>query len=260
MNNFAESNLDILEGMERSAAALSATGTTLQESLALFTGGQEVLQNSEKMGNALRSVAMRIRSFNEESEDGFAEVDEELKNITGDLIDLTKTANHKEGISIFKEGSTTEFRSLVDYFGDIHDIWDEMSQKQQNDFLLKAFGRTQSQAGSAIIKNFDSVRNALEKMEEAGGSADREMQTVEQSLSYRINSLKETWTGIYQSLIDRGDFGTIVSGLTKVSEAIGKVTKDFGLLGTVLLGGGIFKAFKSIGKTDKFVFNQVLYT
>ena len=51
---------------------------------------------------------------------------EELKNITGDLIDLTKTAEHSQGVSIFKEGSTTEFKSLVEYFGEISEIWDEI--------------------------------------------------------------------------------------------------------------------------------------
>lgn len=143
-NNFAEENQDIVEGMKRSAAALASTGTTYQDAFALFTGAQEVLQNSEVTGRALRSISMRIHGYSENSEDGLAELDEELTNITGDLIDLTKTAEHTQGVSIFKDGSTTEFKSLVDYFGEISEIWDEMSQKQQNDFLQMAFGKTQA--------------------------------------------------------------------------------------------------------------------
>lgn len=143
-NKFAESNDDIVEGMKRSAAALAAVGTDYKDAYSLFTGVQEVLQNSEVAGRALRSISMRIRGYDENSEDGFEQTDDELKNITGDLIDLTKTAQHAQGVSIFKEGSTTEFKSLVDYFGEIHDIWDEMSQKQQNDFIQKAFGKTQA--------------------------------------------------------------------------------------------------------------------
>lgn len=143
-NNFALSNADLVEGMQRSAAALAATGTTWTDAFALFTGAQEVLQNSEVAGRALRSISMRIHGYSEDSEDGLMELDEELTNITGDLIDLTKTAEHSQGVSIFKEGSTTEFKSLVDYFGEINAIWDEMSQKQQNDFLQKAFGKTQA--------------------------------------------------------------------------------------------------------------------
>ncbi len=143
-NRFAESNIDLVNGMKRAAAALAATGTTYQEAFALFTGAQEVLQNAEVGGRALRSVSMRIRGYSESLEDGLEEADEELKNITGDLIDLTKTAEHSQGVSIFKEGSSTEFKSLVDYFGEIKSIWSEMSQKQQNDFLNKAFGKNQA--------------------------------------------------------------------------------------------------------------------
>lgn len=161
----ALSNQDIVEGMERSAAALAAVGTSVQDGLAMFSGIQEVLQNAEKSGTALRSVALRVRSFDESTE----EYSEDLANITGELIDLTKTSEHAQGISIFKEGSTTEFKDLTDYFGEIADIWDEMSQKQQNDFLLKAFGRTQAQAGAALIQNYKGVTKALDEMGESAG-------------------------------------------------------------------------------------------
>lgn len=246
-NKFAESNNDIVEGMKRSAAALAAVGTDYKDAYSLFTGVQEVLQNSEVAGRALRSISMRIRGYDENSEDGFEQTDDELKNITGDLIDLTKTAQHAQGVSIFKEGSTTEFKSLVDYFGEIHDIWDEMSQKQQNDFLQKAFGKTQAQAGAALIQNYDAVKEALAEIDESAGSADKEMSTVEQTLSYKINALKETWVGCVQDMIDRGDLGTIVTGLTKVSEAITFLLDKMGILGSIGLGAGIFSGIKNVG-------------
>lgn len=247
-NTMALSNQDIVEGMERSAAALAAVGTSVQDGLAMFSGIQEVLQNAEKSGTALRSVALRVRSFDESTE----EYSEDLANITGELIDLTKTAEHAQGISIFKEGSTTEFKDLTDYFGEIADIWDEMSQKQQNDFLLKAFGRTQAQAGAALIQNYKGVTKALDEMEQSAGSSDKEMETIEQSLEYRINALKETWVGAIQQMVDRGDLGTIVDGLTKLSEGIGFVTSNLGLLKTAALGITGVLAFKNVGRDKMY--------
>lgn len=247
-NSFAESNADIVEGMKRSAAALAAVGTDYKDAFALFTGAQEILQNAEVTGRALRSISMRIRGYDENSEDGLEETSEELKTITGDLIDLTKTAEHVEGVSIFKEGSTTEFKELVDYFDEISSIWDEMSQKQQNDFLQKAFGKTQAQAGAALIQNFDAVRESIEKMEQSAGSSDKEMETIRQSLTFKINALKETWVGTAQEMIDRGDFGKIVDELTKLSEAIGWVIDKVGMLGTIGLGAGLFAGIKNVGR------------
>lgn len=242
-NTMAEDNQDIVEGMERSAAALAAVGTSTKDAFALFSGIQEVLQNAEKSGTSLKSVALRLRSFDETT----GEYSEDLANITGELIDLTKTAEHAEGVSIFKPGSTTEFKDLTDYFREIAGIWDEMTQKQQNDFLIKAFGRNQAQAGAALIQNFKAVDKALAEMGESAGSSDKEMEAVESSLSYKINALKETWVGCVQDMIDRGDLGTIVTGLTKVSEAITFLLDKLGILGSIGLGAGIFSGIKNVG-------------
>lgn len=229
--------------MERSAAALSAVGTTYEDAFALFTGGQEILQNSEKMGTALRSISMRIRSVNEETE----EYDEELANITGDLIDLTKTAEHQEGVSVFKEGSTTEYKSLVDYLREVSEIWDEMNDVQKNQYLQKAFAKTQAQAGAAILGNFDQVDKALEMMEDSAGAADREMEIIKQSWDYKINALKETWVGTLQELVNRKDVGNVIDFLTNVSTGIGNIVSNLGLVKTALMGIAAVWGGKKLG-------------
>ncbi len=242
-NAMAEDNQDIVEGMERSAAALAAVGTSTKDSFALFSGIQEVLQNSEKSGTSLRSVALRLRSFDESTE----EYSSDLANITGELADLTKTAEHAQGVSVLKDGSTTEFKSLVDYFREIADIWDEMSQKQQNDFLLKAFGRTQAQAGAALIQNFKGVEKALNVMDNAAGSSDKEMETAKQSITYKLNELKQTWVGTVQDIARRKDLALIVSGLTDISKALGFVTGNLGLVPSLIVPiAAIFGKGKSI--------------
>lgn len=240
-NAMAEDNQDIVEGMERSAAALAAVGTSTKDAFALFSGIQEVLQNSEKSGTSLRSVALRLRSFDESTE----EYSSDLANITGELADLTKTAEHAQGVSAFKAGSTTEFKSLVDYFREIADIWDEMSQKQQNDFLLKAFGRTQAQAGAALIQNFKGVEKALNVMDNAAGSSDKEMETAKQSITYKLNELKQTWVGTVQDIADRGDINIVIDGLTKLSEALGWVIDKMHLIPTLAIGGGLTAFIKN---------------
>lgn len=227
-NTMAENNQDIVEGMERSAAALAAVGTSYKDAFAMFSGIQEVLQNAEVSGRALRSISMRIRGYDESTE----ELSSDLSNVTGELVDLTKTAEHSQGVSIFKDGSTTEFKSLVDYFGEINNIWDEMSQKQQNDFLQKAFGKTQAQAGAALIQNYSAVTKALEEMDNSFGSSDREMGIVEKSIDYKLNRLRETWVGTAQNLVDRGTIGSIIDFLNSVSEGIGFVLDKLGLVPT----------------------------
>ena len=52
-NKFAETNADIIGGMERAGATLSAIGMDIEDSFALFTGAQEVIQNAETVGVCL---------------------------------------------------------------------------------------------------------------------------------------------------------------------------------------------------------------
>ena len=67
-------------------------------------------------------------------------------------------------------------------------------------------------------------------MDKAAGSSDREMSTVEQSLTYKLNALKETWVGTAQAIGDREGIGNAISGLTSLSEVIQSLVKNFGLV------------------------------
>lgn len=243
-NNFAENNQDVVEGLKRSAAAMSAMGQSFTDTAALFTGGMEILQDSESMGTALRTLSMRIRGYDEETN----QLSDDLVNVTGEVADLTKTTKNAQGISLFTDASQEHYKSMVQYLGEIADEWDLISEKNQTELLQKLFGKNRANAGAAIIQNFDQVRAAIEAMDESAGSSDKEMETIEQSLEYRINALKETWVGTIQQMVDRGDLGTIVDGLTKLSEGIGFVTGNLGLLKTAALGITGVLAFKNIGK------------
>ena len=58
-NNFATSNDEIVAGLERSASAMSVANNSLEETIALFASGQEITQEAEKMGTALRTKIVR---------------------------------------------------------------------------------------------------------------------------------------------------------------------------------------------------------
>ena len=73
---------------------------------------------------------------------------------------------------------------------------------------------------AGILSDFSEVERAMGEIEQSAGSAGKEMQIIEESLDFKINAFKETWTQIYQSLIDRGVIGDLVDGLTKLSEVL----------------------------------------
>lgn len=139
-NKFNTTNTDIVEGLQRSSAALSAGNNTLKESIALFTGGQEIVNNAEVMGQSLKTISLRIRGFDEETE----ELSDDLKNISGDIADLTKTADHSSGVSLFTDEAKQTYKSTFQILSDIYDIYYELTDKQQAELTQKLFGTTRA--------------------------------------------------------------------------------------------------------------------
>ena len=231
-NKFAENNQDVVEGLKRSSAAMAAMNQSFEDTAALFTGGMEILQDAESMGTALRTLSMRMRGYSEET----GELDNELVNLKGDVLDLTKTANNAQGISIFTDATQQHYKSMVQYLGEIADEWDQISEVNQTALLQKLFGKNRAQAGAAVLGNFDQVRKAIQEMEDSAGSADREMEAIESSLEFKINRLKETWVGTAQQIADRGDIGKGIDALYEVSEAIGFIIDKVGILNIGIVG------------------------
>ena len=73
------------------------------------------------------------------------------------------------------------------------------------------------------------------------------------SITYKLNAFRETWVGTLQSLVDRGDLGTIVDGLTKISEAIGFVVNKVHLIPSLAGIFGGFLGYKNHGTSMKFL-------
>ena len=188
------------------------------------------------------------RMYDEETE----ELSDDLKNISGDIADLTKTASTPGGISLFTDETKQTYKSTYQILKEISDIYDELSDKNRAELLEKLAGKRGGQVVAGLLSNFDAVEKALREMEGAAGSADAEMSIVEESIDFKLNKLQQTWVGTIQNIVDRGDLGTAIDGLTKLSEAIGWVIDKFGVLGTTAIVGGGILGGKNLGKTYEY--------
>lgn len=86
----------------------------------------------------------------------------------------------------------------------------------------------------------------MDNMSNSAGNAEKEMDTIRQSLDFKINEFKQTGVGIAQNLFQREDMGALVEGLTSVLNVIDKITEELGLIGTIGVGAGIIAFFKNL--------------
>ena len=244
-NAFATSNDEIIDGLERSASAMASTGASLEDTIAIFTGGQEIVQNAESVGSAMKTFSMRIRGMDEEGE-----ALDELSNVKGDVYELT---NGK--VSIMKDENT--YRSIYDILKDIAGVWDDITDKNKAKLLEKLFAKTRANTGAAILQNWDQVEKAVKTMEDSAGSADNEMSIAADSIEFKLNKLSQTWVSFAQDTLSQNSLkGTIslLTGLSQTLTGILGVIQNITSLGGILPSGGLLG---DLGIASGFVMNKM---
>lgn len=240
-NSQAVSNKDIVEFLTRSSSAMSEANNTLEDTIALGTAATEITRDAASVGNALKTISMRIRGYDEETEEYIGNVEV----LNGKIADLTRTANNPGGISLFSDKDKTTYKSTIELLRDISEIYDELTDKQQADLLEKLAGKRQGQIVAAILNNFDAVESSLTTMKNSAGNAMKEMEIIEQSASYKLNALKETAVGTFQNLIETNEMKAIIDLLTTLLNVIDKITEHLGLFGVLLPTIGITAFIKN---------------
>lgn len=187
---------------------------------------------------------MRVRGYDEETN----QLSDDLVGLSGDVLDLTKTASNPNGISLFTDASQTQYKDLFKYMQEIAGVYNQLDEKSRQNLLEKLFGKNRASVGAAILTNFSAAEKAMDTMSTSAGSAEREMATIEESISYHLNTLKETWVGIAQDVFAQDSLKGFIDGLTSVSNVIGTVVSKFGLLKTVVAGAGIFAFVKNLSR------------
>lgn len=196
---------------------------------------------------------MRIRGYDEETEEYVGGVEQ----LSGDIADLTKTANNMSGISLFTDESKTEYKSTTQLLRDISEIYDELTDKQQANLLEKLAGKRQGQIVAAILNNFDAVDKSLNTMKNSAGNALNEMSIIEESVEYKLNSLKESATGLFQNIFKTKDMGAIISSAQTFLDIVNDIVKTTGALPPILaVIAGYLSASKNIGRDKMFSLNS----
>ena len=212
----------------------------------------EIRRDAAYAGAVMKTASIRLRGYDEDTE----ELSEDVQQLVGDIADLTKTAEHPMGISIFSDEAKTEYKSTVQVLREISGIWNELTDKQQARILEALGGKRGGQALAAALNNFEAVEKSLNTMQHSAGNAMQEMSIIEESLDYKLNKLKETGVGVAQNVFSQESIGGWIELATKALEIIDSLTKSVGGLGTAFTAFMAYKGFKNVGRTKMFVLNN----
>ena len=244
-NNFAISSGGIGEAMQRSASALQAAGNTMEESVALITAANSVVQDPMKVGNALKTLSMRLRGAKTELEDaglatdGMAEstakLREQLLALTGGQVDIMLDED--------------TFKSTYQILQEMSQVWNQMSDINQASALELMGGKEQANVLSSLLQNFETAQQVMETSQDATGSAMRENERYLDSINGKIAQFKTNFESLSATLIDSETVKGVVDFGSDALNVIDTLMQNLGTFPTLLATiAGAAAGVKSVGK------------
>ena len=231
------------EALQRSAASFNAANTSLQESVALISTTNSVIQNPEKVGNMWKVVSMRIRSATSELE----QAGEDTDGLVTSTADLQKMIKAMTGYDILESDGKT-FKSIYDIVLNISKVWNNLSDLDQSSLLQALAGKQQSNALAAALSNSELLEKSYQEAMDSAGSAAEEEKKYQQSVQYSIDQTKAKLEELSADLLS-SDFlkGAIDAG-GKLIEVLDGIVKSGNAIPTLLTAIGAGLSFKNIGK------------
>ena len=237
-NNFGITSGGLGEVLQRSAASMNAANTSLNETIALGTAGNEILNNPEKVGNGLKTLSMRLRGSTAELEEAGETVDEYASS-TSKMQAAVKALT---GVDIMK--SATEYKSVYTILDEISQVYGELTGVSQAALTEMLFGKQQSNLGEAILSNFETARNVFNELEGgmAEGSAMKEYSTYLDSIEGAEKRMAASFDELSLTMFDpdvlKAAYNTLsdILGVINNIVSIGTLPTLGGVLGAVLWG------------------------
>lgn len=223
MNNFAITSAGIGDALQRSASALFAAGNTLDESVALVTAANAVIQNPEQVGTALKTLSLRLRGAKTELEEAGGDVEGMAEN-TSQLQAKLKALTHGK-VDIMLDADT--FKSTTQILREMSAAWEEMTDIERAAALELMGGKRQSNILSSVITNFETVEDVIETSMGSYGSAMAEnekwLDSIEGKTYQFTNALQKMWSNLIDSEVIKGFLGFGTNAIEFLDTGTGKV-------------------------------------
>lgn len=161
-NNFAVSSGDLGNILQRSASAMEAAGNTLDQTIALGTAMNSVLQSADTTGTTLKVLALRLRgastelaSMGEET-DGVATSTSKLRAQIAALTNVDGSG----GFDILTKSG--DFKSTYDIIQGIAKVYTQMSDVDQAALLELIAGKNRANGVAALLKQASQAEDVLQ--------------------------------------------------------------------------------------------------
>lgn len=261
-NNFSISTDQLAVGLQNAAAVLKTQGNDIDQSIALLTAANSVVQDISKASAGIRTISLRISGTEEakqELQDLGEDVDDfvvQTRSKTQKTIkDYTATASNPSGIDVLDNNGN--LRNTYDILLDISKVYKQIQEDDKkagtnraNALVEYLAGKNRSNIAASVLNDPALLERVYTSSQNSAGSAKEENDKYLDSIEGRLNRLNNKWQEIWasdelndlfkdtidllQNVLDSGAGEKAVSVINKIVDGLDEVIEH-----TELLSGAI---------------------
>lgn len=256
-NNYAISSAGVGSALQRSASALHTAGNTLDQSIGMIVAANDVAQDPESVGNALKVLSLRIRGAKTDLEQ-MGESTDDVAVSTSKLREQIKALTNVDGKGGFdiltKSG---DFKSTYEIMEGIANVWKKMNDVDKASLLEQVASKNRANVVSGMLDNWKDAQDAAKTAAESAGSATKENETYLDSINGKISQFTAAFEKLSKDVLDSDlikFFIELATHIANLADEAVKLVDNFGLIPTALTGistGLVTSLIKNKGTSGK---------
>lgn len=221
--DFSSGVKEIASGIQISGSIAKEAGLDLAEySSMLGLVIEQTGQSGSTIGRAFSTIFQRITK---------------ASSTSGTLEeDISKAEESLRAVGIEVREDEDNFRDLRDILGELAEKWDTLNDVQKGNISFNVAGTRQTNILKTLMKNHGDYLDMVEKAQNADGTTIENNDKHLESIQGHIDTMKATWQGFSQSLLDSSFIKGIVDIGTLIGNVFSTIQENFGILGTVIAG------------------------
>jgi hypothetical protein len=232
----------------------------LSESIGLIVSANNVLQNPQTVGIALKTISLRLMSTKAELEEMGEEAEyaaETISDYRNQVLGLTS----KTSAPVDIQKANGEYKNTTQILRELSHVWNELTVNEQAAIEKLLAGARQANVFSAIMTNFEDAERVIEATSNATGSAMAEQEAWQDSIIAKQQKIAAIFQSVSSNILNSDDYKAVLDFVINLSEAIDKLTASGNGLKTLIpvisgviggAGGGFF-SIQNLGKTKNLV-------
>lgn len=215
-NQYGTSAQQLVDGLQNGATVLGAYGVSVGDTIGMMTAGIEVLGNGNKVGNGLKSIGINLNGIKANAKDG--------------TLELNKTAKALQevaGVDVYSDKKNGQLKTMTQILDEVYQKWETFNDEQKAGLSEAIAGKQQASVFQALMQNFETYKKVRDDFANGShfGSMTAENEQYVDSISGKLNKLKETWISIGTTIVSSDFTKGILDGVIAISEAIDNVIK-----------------------------------